>query len=146
MGKKNFGMDSAVEYELAVIGGGSGGIACAKEAGLLLGPDKVVMFDFVQPTPVGTKWGVGGTCVNVGCIPKKLFHTSALYGQIIRDSHDYGWEGIDNEKLKCNWETLQTNIGYHIRSINWGYKRSNLPEHNVNYENKYATFIDKNTL
>ncbi len=42
------------QYELAVIGGGSGGIACAKEAGLLLGPGKVVLFDFVQPTPVGT--------------------------------------------------------------------------------------------
>ena len=26
----------------------------------------------------GTKWGLGGTCVNVGCIPKKLFHTASL--------------------------------------------------------------------
>ena len=106
----------------------------------------MVLFDFVQPTPIGTKWGVGGTCVNVGCIPKKLFHTAALHGQILRDAHDYGWEGIDNEKLRNNWETLQTNIGYHIRSINWGYKRSNLPEHNVKLETKYATFVDQNTL
>jgi thioredoxin reductase (NADPH) len=134
------------QYELAVIGGGSGGIACAKEAGLLLGPGKVVLFDFVKPTPIGTTWGVGGTCVNVGCIPKKLFHTAAKYGHIIKDSHDYGWQGIDNEKLKHDWATLQTNVGFHIRSINWGYKRSNLPEHNVKLETKYARFVDANTL
>jgi hypothetical protein len=43
-----------------VIGGGSGGIACAKEAGLLLGPGKVVLFDFVKPTPVGECSASGG--------------------------------------------------------------------------------------
>merc|ERR1711991_631043 len=147
MGKRAT-MDTAEipEYELAVIGGGSGGIACAKEAGDLLGPGKVVLFDFVQPTPQGTTWGIDGTCVNVGCIPKKLMHTAARYGHIIKDSADYGWQGIDNEKLSNNWETLQTNVGYHIRSINWGYKRSNLPEHNVKVELKYAKFVDKNTL
>ena len=41
------------QFELAVIGGGSGGIACAKEAGDLLGPGKVVLFDLVKPTPIG---------------------------------------------------------------------------------------------
>jgi len=134
------------DYEFAVIGGGSGGIACAKEAGKLLGPGKTVLFDFVQPTPIGTKWGVGGTCVNVGCIPKKLMHTAALYGHIIKDSHDYGWKGISNEELKNDWETLQTNVGYHIRSINWGYKRTNLPDNNVKLETKYARFVDANTI
>lgn len=89
---------------------------------------------------------MGGTCVNVGCIPKKLFHTAAKYGHIIKDSHDYGWTGINNEELKHNWETLQTNVGYHIRSINWGYKRTNLPEHNVKLETKYARFVDAHTL
>ena len=56
-----------------VIGGGSGGISAARhasEAG-----KKVGLADFVVPTPAGTKWGLGGTCVNVGCIPKKLMHT-----------------------------------------------------------------------
>ena len=130
-----------------MIGGGSGGIACAKQAGLLLGPGKTVLFDYVQPTPIGTQWGVGGTCVNVGCIPKKLMHTAARYGHIIKDSHDYGWtKGISYEELKNDWETLQTNVGYHIRSINWGYKRSNLPEHNVKLETKYARFVDAHTL
>ncbi len=42
---------------------------------------KVMCLDFVKPTPVGTKWGLGGTCVNVGCIPKKLMHQAALLGE-----------------------------------------------------------------
>jgi pyruvate/2-oxoglutarate dehydrogenase complex dihydrolipoamide dehydrogenase (E3) component len=113
---------------------------------VLLGPGKVVLFDFVQPTPIGTTWGVGGTCVNVGCIPKKLFHTAAKYGHILKDAHDYGWQGLDNERLRHDWATLQTNVGFHIRSINWGYKRSNLPEHNVKLETKYARFLDAHTL
>ncbi len=82
----------------------------------------------------------------MGCIPKKLMHTAAKYGHIIKDSRDYGWQGINNEELKNDWTTLQTNVGFHIRSINWGYKRSNLPEHNVKLEAKYARFVDAHTL
>ena len=66
------------EYDLAVIGGGSGGLATAFEAnkhGL-----KTIVIDFVEETPHKTKWGLGGTCVNVGCIPKKLMHQSAKHG------------------------------------------------------------------
>lgn len=58
------------DYDYIVVGGGSGGIACAKELGLA--GAKVAMFDYVFPSPPGSTWGVGGTCVNVGCIPKKL--------------------------------------------------------------------------
>lgn len=35
--------------------------------------------------------GLGGTCVNVGCIPKKLMHQAALLGQALQDSRTYGW-------------------------------------------------------
>lgn len=65
-------------FELFVIGGGSGGLSCAKKAASL--GARVGLADFVKPSPPGTKWGLGGTCVNVGCIPKKLFHFSALLG------------------------------------------------------------------
>ena len=37
----------------------------------------VALFDFIKPSAHGTTWGLGGTCVNVGCIPKKLFHIGA---------------------------------------------------------------------
>lgn len=36
--------------------------------------------------------GLGGTCVNVGCIPKKLMHQAALLGQALQDSRKFGWE------------------------------------------------------
>jgi pyruvate/2-oxoglutarate dehydrogenase complex dihydrolipoamide dehydrogenase (E3) component len=61
-----------------VIGGGSGGLAAAKEAAFL--GKRVALCDYIKPTPMGTKWGLGGTCVNVGCIPKKLMHQ--VYKQI----------------------------------------------------------------
>ena len=60
----------AYDVDLIVIGGGSGGLAASKDAAKL--GAKVTLFDFVKPTPIGTKWGLGGTCVNVGCIPKKI--------------------------------------------------------------------------
>ena len=40
----------------------------------------------------GTKWGLGGTCVNVGCIPKKLMHQAALLGGAVKDARSYGWQ------------------------------------------------------
>ncbi len=66
------------EFDLAIIGGGSGGLATAFEAakyGL-----KVIVVHYVEESPQKTKWGLGGTCVNVGCIPKKLMHMGAKYG------------------------------------------------------------------
>lgn len=72
------------EYDLVVIGGGSGGLACAKEAAQH--GAKVAVLDFVKPSPQGTKWGLGGTCVNVGCIPKKLMHHASLLGEAIHVS------------------------------------------------------------
>ena len=52
------------DYDLIVIGGGSGGLAASKEA-VAQGASKVAVLDFVKPSPKGTKWGLGGTCVNV---------------------------------------------------------------------------------
>jgi len=40
----------------------------------------VIVVDYVEESPAKTKWGLGGTCVNVGCIPKKLMHMAAKYG------------------------------------------------------------------
>ena len=61
------------------LGGGSGGLASAKAAAKL--GKKVGLADYVRPSPYGTTWGIGGTCVNVGCIPKKLMHFAGLMGE-----------------------------------------------------------------
>ena len=39
----------------------------------------------------GSTWGLGGTCVNVGCIPKKLYHISTQVKEGIEMAEDYGW-------------------------------------------------------
>ena len=65
-----FDWSATLFYDVVVIGGGSAGLAASKKASAF--GRKVAVLDFVKPTPVGTQWGLGGTCVNVGCIPKKL--------------------------------------------------------------------------
>ena len=53
----------AYDYDLVIIGGGSGGLACYKEAASF--GAKVAVLDFVKPSPRGTVWGLGGTCSTV---------------------------------------------------------------------------------
>merc|ERR1712159_798985 len=103
---------------------------------------KVAVCDFVKPSPAGTTWGIGGTCVNVGCIPKKLMHQAALLGEHRRDAVHYGWSKPDEGH---NWETMVQAIQDHIRSLNWGYKVQ-LRRKNVKYYNKFATLVDKHTV
>ena len=61
---------------------------------------KVCVLDFVVPTPIGTSWGLGGTCVNVGCIPKKLMHQAALLGEGLKDSAYFGWKTPEASNIK----------------------------------------------
>lgn len=129
------------DYDLVVIGGGSGGLACSKEAHK--NGAKVAVLDFVKPSPMGSKWGLGGTCVNVGCIPKKLMHTAALLGELSKDAIGYGWQ--NSEKQTHSWEVLKDNVQDHIKGLNFGY-RVQLRETGVTYLNKLGKFIDANTL
>ncbi|ELR24105.1 thioredoxin reductase 1, cytoplasmic, putative [Acanthamoeba castellanii str. Neff] len=133
--------DHTYDYDLIVIGGGSGGLAAAKEAGRL--GKKVALLDFVVPTPTGTTWGLGGTCVNVGCIPKKLMHQAALLGESLKDAQHYGWAVPDN--VNHDWEKMVNAVQDHIGSLNWGYRVA-LREKNVNYLNAYGVFVDSHTL
>jgi len=129
------------DYDLVVIGGGSGGLACSKEAKKL--GAKVAVLDFVKPSPAGSKWGLGGTCVNVGCIPKKLMHTAALHGESAKDAAGYGW--IGGAEAVHSWEKLRENVQDHIKSLNFGY-RVQLREQGVTYLNKLGKFLGPNTL
>lgn len=129
------------DYDVVVIGGGSGGLACSKEMKKL--GAKVAVLDFVKPSPQGTKWGLGGTCVNVGCIPKKLMHTAALLGEHTKDSSSYGWNVP--ELNSHNWEAMKNNIVDHIKGLNFNY-RVQLREQGVTYLNKLGRFVGPNQL
>uniref|UniRef100_A0A4X2LFS6 thioredoxin-disulfide reductase (NADPH) n=2 Tax=Vombatus ursinus TaxID=29139 RepID=A0A4X2LFS6_VOMUR len=129
------------EYDLLVIGGGSGGLACAKEAADH--GKKVAIMDYVVPSPRGTSWGLGGTCVNVGCIPKKLMHHAALLGGALEDAHHYGWDVAPS--APHNWQQMATAVQNHVKSLNWGH-RVQLQERNVKYFNIQGSFVDDHTV
>ncbi|XP_068171458.1 thioredoxin reductase 3 [Antennarius striatus] len=135
------GDSQAYDYDLIVIGGGSGGLACSKEAATL--GKKVMVLDYVVPTPKGTTWGLGGTCVNVGCIPKKLMHQTALLGTALQDARMYGWE-LD-QQVKHNWETMKSAVNDYISSLNWGYRVA-LRDKKVQYVNAFAEFIEPHKI
>ena len=129
------------QYDIFVVGGGSGGLGLVKEAAEL--GAKVGIADYVKPSSQGTRWGLGGTCANVGCIPKKLMHYASLCGDSIHEQKSCGWELP--EKMQHNWTLMQSNVARHIKSLNWGYK-AQLKEKGVTYFNKMASFIDSHTL
>nr|XP_034188785.1 thioredoxin reductase 1, mitochondrial isoform X2 [Osmia lignaria] len=135
--------DQKYTYDLLVLGGGSGGLAAAKEA-VNLGA-KVAVLDFVTPSPQGTSWGLGGTCVNVGCIPKKLMHQAALLGEAIHESTSYGWEVPDPNTIKHNWEALRSAVQNHVKSVNW-VTRVELRTKKVEYFNALGYFKDAHTI
>ncbi|GLH06028.1 Thioredoxin reductase 1, mitochondrial [Gryllus bimaculatus] len=125
------------DYDLLIIGGGSGGLAASKEAALL--GKKVAVCDFVKPSPQGTTWGLGGTCVNVGCIPKKLMHRAALTGHTLQDGTYFGWMLPD--EVHHNWEKMVEEVQNYVKSLNFGYRKV-LREKSVTYLNAYAQFVD----
>mmetsp|Transcript_22226 Transcript_22226/g.33335 ORF Transcript_22226/g.33335 Transcript_22226/m.33335 type:complete len:642 (-) Transcript_22226:382-2307(-) len=144
------------DYDLLILGGGSGGLAASKEAAKL--GAKVAVLDYVKPSPAGSKWGLGGTCVNVGCIPKKLMHNAALLsGNYVHDQPHYGI-GVTPESIEANygmtqdntaathsWDMLKQNVQNHIRGLNFKY-RVDLREKEVTYLNLLGKFVDKNTI
>mmetsp|Transcript_7641 Transcript_7641/g.17293 ORF Transcript_7641/g.17293 Transcript_7641/m.17293 type:complete len:638 (+) Transcript_7641:181-2094(+) len=144
------------DYDLLVLGGGSGGLAASKEAARL--GAKVAVLDYVKPSPAGSKWGLGGTCVNVGCIPKKLMHNAALLSEARKvDAPHYGigvsakqeeeWMGMsqDDSGGEHSWDTLKNNVQNHIRGLNFKY-RVDLREKEVSYLNQLGSFVDAHTV
>ncbi|XP_053758233.1 thioredoxin reductase 2, mitochondrial isoform X2 [Panthera pardus] len=129
------------DYNLLVIGGGSGGLACAKEAAQL--GMKVAVVDYVEPSPRGTRWGLGGTCVNVGCIPKKLIHQAALLGGMIRDAPHYGWDVA--QPVLHDWRKMAEAVQNYVKSLNWGH-RVQLQDRKVKYFNIKASFVNEHTI
>ncbi|XP_029427868.1 thioredoxin reductase 2, mitochondrial isoform X2 [Rhinatrema bivittatum] len=129
------------EYDLLVIGGGSGGLACAKEAAKF--GKKVAILDYVDSTPKGTKWGLGGTCVNVGCIPKKLMHQAALLGSFLKDAQYYGWN--ISPPFHLDWYKMTMAVQSYIKSLNWGH-RVQLQDKHVKYHNIKGSFVNAHTV
>ena len=98
------------EYDYIVIGGGSGGIASANRAAMH--GAKVILFEGKE---------VGGTCVNVGCVPKKVMWYGA---QVAETLHRYAGEyGFDVTLNKFDFATLKANRQAYIDRIHGSYER-----------------------
>ncbi len=82
--------------------------------------------------------GLGGTCVNVGCIPKKLMHQAAILGKSLKDARKFGWDFPD--EVTHSWQKMKDAVQEHIGTLNWNH-RVLLREKNVTYLNSYGTFV-----
>lgn len=120
------------EYDYIVIGGGSGGIASANRAAMH--GAKVILFERKE---------VGGTCVNVGCVPKKVMWYGA---QVAETLHRYAGEyGFDVTINKVDFATLKANRQAYINRIHGSYERG-FDNNGVERVYEYARFIDPHTV
>lgn len=120
------------EYNYIVIGGGSGGIASANRAAMH--GAKVILFEGKE---------VGGTCVNVGCVPKKVMWYGA---QVAETLHRYAGEyGFDVTINKFDFATLKANRQAYIDRIHGSYERG-FDSNGVERVYEYARFVDPHTV
>ncbi len=97
----------------------------------------------MQPSVAGTRWGLGGTCVNVGCVPKKLMHYASLLGHSFEHAQQFGWRNIGG--AAHDWPTMSTLVTDYIKSLNFIY-RNGLRSARVRYEEGYASLVDAHTI
>ena len=122
----------AKHFDYICIGGGSGGIASANRAAMY--GAKVAIIEAKA---------LGGTCVNVGCVPKKvMWHGAQIAEAIHLYAKDYGFN-VDVKEF--NWAKLVENREAYISRIHTSYDNV-LGNNNVEVINGFATFVDAKTI
>ncbi len=121
----------AYDFDLFVIGGGSGGVRCARIAA-----------GHGARVAVAEERFWGGTCVNVGCVPKKLLVQAGDYGAAAVDSRAFGWA---TETGPHDWSALLAAKDREIERLNGVYVRM-LERAGVTMFDARATFRDAHTL
>ena len=119
------------DFDLFVVGGGSGGVRAARMAG-----QRGARVGLAEASVMG------GTCVNVGCIPKKLYSYAAHFAESFEESHGFGWEGA---APTFNWETLKTNRAKEISRLN-GIYNDLLSGAGVKVVKDWAKLVDAHTV
>ena len=120
------------DYQLLVIGAGSGGVRAARLAaqqGLRVG--------------VVEQARLGGTCVNLGCVPKKLYTYAAAFAEDKQLAQAYGWEvGAD---IGFDWQRLQRNVQAELQRLNAIYEQI-LASSGASVHFGAAEFVDEHTV
>ena len=119
------------DFDLFVIGGGSGGVRAARMSAQR--GARVALAEVAD---------MGGTCVNVGCIPKKLYSYAAHYAEMFEESHGFGWEGVTP---KLNWNLLKANRAKEISRLNGIYVNL-LDSAGVKIIKGWARLLDAHTV
>ncbi|MFM7784972.1 MAG: FAD-dependent oxidoreductase, partial [Gammaproteobacteria bacterium] len=99
---------SGYDFDLFVIGAGSGGVRCARMSAAA-----------GARVAIAEERYLGGTCVNVGCVPKKLFVYAAHYAEDFHDAAGYGWDG---GAPRFDWQRLRENKDREIARLNGVYR------------------------
>ncbi|KJH82068.1 glutathione-disulfide reductase [Pseudomonas sp. KSR10] len=121
----------AYDFDLFVIGAGSGGVRAARFAA-----------GYGARVAVAESRYLGGTCVNVGCVPKKLLVYGAHYAEDIGQAQGYGWT-IDGATF--DWKTLIANKDREIQRLNGIYKNL-LVDSGVTLLQAHARLVDAHTV
>lgn len=121
----------AYDFDLFVIGAGSGGVRAARFAA-----------SYGARVAVAESRYLGGTCVNVGCVPKKLLVYGAHYAEDIGQAQGYGWT-IDGATF--DWKTLIANKDKEIQRLN-GIYRNLLVDSGVTLLQAHARLVDAHTV
>lgn len=120
-------LSNTKHYDFLVIGAGSGGLGAARRAAMF--GKKVAMIENKV---------IGGTCVNVGCVPKKVMFNLANF---IEETHlfaDYGVKGLD--KVEVDFPTFKKNRDAYISKLN-GIYHKNVAGSGVDYIEGTAEFV-----
>jgi glutathione reductase (NADPH) len=121
------------EADYVVLGGGSGGLGSARMAAGKFGTKAVII----------ENKRLGGTCVNVGCVPKKVTYNAAALAEAIHDSKAYGFSV--QETAPFDWTTFKTKRDAYIKRLNGIYER-NLANDKVQYLNGWGRLLSKNQV
>jgi glutathione reductase (NADPH) len=125
-------MQESFDYDLFVIGGGSAGVRAARMAAQR--GARVALAEAAQ---------LGGTCVNLGCIPKKLYSYAAHYGEAFEEAAGYGWQVEGHPTL--DWATLKARRAQEISRLNSIY-RGLLDKAGVHILQDWAQLTDAHTV
>ncbi len=119
------------DFDLFVIGAGSGGIATARRAAEYGAKVGVAEYD-----------RLGGTCVNRGCIPKKLMVYASHFPALFSEAEGYGWSGVESQ---LDWHKMITAVNNEVIRLNGIYQRM-LDNSKVEIVLGHGKFIDHHTI